>query len=95
MYTTTKILEDKRFNKIDLLSIKNLYEKYIRNDKYGSYTKTTNLKIVVNSLKNKELLPKVKKVSETISKNFDNIKTMIKNNEKKELDNIFYTVLNK
>ena len=36
IYTTVKILEDERFNNIDLISFKNLYEKYIKNDNYGT-----------------------------------------------------------
>jgi hypothetical protein len=39
IYTTVKILEDKRFNNIDIVSFKNLYETYIETDKYGSYAK--------------------------------------------------------
>ena len=43
IYTTAKILKDKRFNNIDLISFKNLYESYIKNDNYGAYSKMNNL----------------------------------------------------
>ena len=48
IYTTIKILEDERFNNIDLMSFKNLYEKYIKNDNYGVYSKMNNLEIILS-----------------------------------------------
>ena len=93
IYTTTKILEDERFNNIDLLSFKKLYEKYIKSDNYGTYSKMNNLEIIVDNLKDKELLPKLSKIVETISKNFEEIKKLVKTGDIKTLDNMIYKVL--
>lgn len=94
IYTTTKILEDERFNNIDLLSFKKLYENYIKSDNYGTYSKMNNLEIIVDNLKEKELLPKLSKIVETISKNFEEIKKLVKTGDIKTLDNMIYKVLN-
>ncbi len=93
IYTTVKILEDERFNNIDLVSFKNLYENYIKNDNYGSYSKMNNLEVIVDNLKEKELLPKLNKIIEAISTNFEEIKQLVKNNDIKRLDNMIYGVL--
>ena len=93
IYTTTKILEDERFNNIDLLSFKKLYEKYIKSDNYWTYSKMNNLEIIVDNLKDKELLPKLSKIVETISKNFEEIKKLVKTGDIKTLDNMIYKVL--
>jgi len=93
IYTTVKILEDERFNNIDLVSFKNLYEKYIKSDNYGVYSKMNNLEVIVDNLKDKELLPKLNKIIESIIKDIDEIKELLKNNDIKTLDNIIYTSL--
>ena len=94
IYTTTKILEDERFNNIDLVSFKNLYESFIKNDNYGVYSKMNNLEIIVDILKEKELLPNLKRIINSILKNFDEVKELVKNNDIKTLDNMIYGVLN-
>lgn len=93
IYTTVKILEDERFNNIDLISFKNLYEKYIRSNNYGVYSKMNNLEVIVDNLKDKELLPKLNKIIDSIAKDFEEIKRLVKNNDIKTLDNIIYGVL--
>lgn len=93
IYTTVKILEDDRFNNIDLVSFKNLYENYIRSNNYGIYSKMNNLETIIDNLVDKELLPKVEKIVNTITKNFEEIKNHVQNNEIKYLDNIVYSVL--
>ena len=93
IYITVKILEDDRFNNIDLVSFKNLYENYIRSNNYGIYSKMNNLEIIIDNLVDKELLPKVEKIVNTITKNFEEIKNHVQNNEIKYLDNIVYSVL--
>ena len=95
IYTTVKILEDERFNNIDLISFKNLYEKYIRNDNYGVYSKMNNLEVIVDNLKEKDLLPKVNKALNSIIKNIDEIKDLVMNNDIKQLDNIVYSFINR
>lgn len=93
IYTTVKILEDQRFNNIDLMSFKNLYEKYIKNDNYGTYSKMNNLEVIVDSLKEKELLPKLNKIINSLTSNFEEIKTLLKMGDIKTLDNMIYGVL--
>lgn len=93
IYTTVKILEDDRFNNIDLISFKNLYENYIKSNNYGIYSKMNNLEIIIDNLVDKELLPKVEKIVNTITKNYEEIKNHVQNNEIKYLDNIVYSVL--
>ncbi|MGM9878493.1 MAG: hypothetical protein ACI31R_00460 [Bacilli bacterium] len=90
IYTTVKILEDERFNNIDLVSFKNLYEKYIKNDNYGVYSKMNNLEVIVDNLKDKELLPKLTKIINALTNNIEEIKQLVKNNDIKTLDNMIY-----
>lgn len=90
IYTTVKILEDERFNNIDLVSFKKLYEKYIRNDNYGVYSKMNNLEVIVDNLKDKELLPKLTKIINALTNNIEEIKQLVKNNDIKTLDNMIY-----
>ena len=54
--TTLKLLEDKRFNNIDLVSFNNLYNTFIKSDEFGKYTKLTNLETIVNELSKKAKL---------------------------------------
>lgn len=90
IYTTVKILEDERFNNIDLVSFKKLYEKYIKNDNYGVYSKMNNLEVIVENLKDKELLPKLTKIINALTNNIEEIKQLVKNNDIKTLDNMIY-----
>lgn len=93
IYTTVKILEDERFDNIDLVSVKNLYEHYIKNNNYGAYAKLNNLEVIVDNLLEKELLPKVSKVINNINKNFKVIVEEVKNNETDSLEHIIYSSL--
>ena len=93
IYTTVKILEDERFNNIDLISFKNLYEKYIKNDNYGTYSKMNNLEVIVDNLKEKELLPKLTKIINSLTNNFEEVKKLVKTGDIKSLDNMIYGVL--
>lgn len=60
IYTASKILGDKRFNNINLVSFKSLYEAYIKNDEYGKYSKLSNFNLIMNNLSNKKLLPNMR-----------------------------------
>lgn len=55
LYTTIKILSNKRFNSIDVYSFKNLYETYIKSNNYGKYSKLSNLEIILDNLENNHL----------------------------------------
>lgn len=94
IYTTVKILEDSRFNNIDILSFKNLYDTYIKSSKYGKYSKLTNLEIIIDSLDDKKLLPSMEKLVSVIKNNFDTIKQEVLRNQKLVcMDNIIHDVL--
>ena len=94
IYTTVKILEDSRFNNIDVVSFKHLYDTYIKSDKYGKYSKLTNLEIIVNSLTDKNLLPRMEKLIEFIKNNFELIKEEVMNSHKStSIDQIINDVL--
>lgn len=93
IYTTVKILEDERFNNIDLVSFKNLYENYIKNDNYGTYSKMNNLEVIVDNLKEKELLPKLTKIINSLTNNFEEVKKLVKTGDIKTLDTMIYGIL--
>lgn len=93
IYTTIKILEDKRFNNIDVVSFKNLYDTYVDTNKYGKYTKLTNLEIIIDNLYNKTLLPNMEKLIKIIKENFEYIKEQLINNKKVGLDEIINDVV--
>ncbi len=94
IYTTVKILEDSRFNNIDVVSFKHLYDTYIKSNKYGKYSKLTNLEIIVNNLTDKKLLPRMEKMLEIIKNNLDLIKDEVLHNQKSpRMDAIIKDVL--
>ena len=95
IYTTVKILEDKRFNNIDLVSIKKLYDSYIKNNNYGTYSKLNNLEIIVDNLSLKDLLPTVNKLLDEITENIDKIKEQFLNNKLTYLDSLINNVFEK
>ena len=58
IYTTLKVLEDDRFNSIDVLSFTRIIDTYIKSSAYGKYSKINNLEVILNSLDQKDgLLP--------------------------------------
>lgn len=74
LYTTMKILSDKRFNNIGLYSFKHLYEAYIKSNNYGTYSKLNNFDVIFNSLKDKKLIPVMSKLMKLIKKDESIIK---------------------
>ena len=87
IYTTLKILEDKRFNNIDIVSFKKIFDTYITSSSYGKYSKFDNLKSIVNSLEKKDsLLPNVRELVEELSNNMDIIKKEIMTNKYRRLE---------
>ena len=88
-----KILEDKRFDNIDVLSFKKLFNTYINNTYYGKYSKPNNLEIIVGSLEKKELLPNMRRLIDMLKENMDIIKNAIIKNNSKVLNNIINSSL--
>ena len=93
IYTVFKILEDKRFNDIDLLTFKKLYNVCIKSSYYGKYSKLNNLEVIVEKLEKKKLEPSMKKVIDIISDNMDTIKNEILKNKSSILDSIINSSL--
>lgn len=93
IYTSIKILEDERFNNIDLVSFRNLYEKYVKSNNYGVYSKVNNLEVILDNLSYKELLPKLEVLIDMIKGNIEKIKKEVFNHELKSLDIIIYGTL--
>ena len=93
MYTTMKILEDSRFNNIDIVSFKNLYDTYIKSNQYGKYSKLTNLEIIVDNLEDRQLLPRMQRLIQIIKENFEIIKNEFLSNKSTCLDNIISDLL--
>lgn len=93
IYTVFKILEDKRFNDIDLVTFKKLYKACIRNSYYGKYSKLNNLEVIVENLEKKELEPNMKRVIEVINDNMEYIKTEIMKDKSSMLENIINSSL--
>ena len=88
VFTAFKILEDKRFNNIDVLSFKRLCNSCVKNTYYGKYAKLNNLEIIVNNLEKKDLDNTLRIVVEEISDNMEVIKTEIMKNKSLLLDSI-------
>ena len=88
IYTTIKILEDKRFTNIDIVSFKNIYDTYINTNNYGKYTKLTNLQIIVDSLADKTLVPSMEKLLQDLKSSFRDIKKEIIDDNITLLDSI-------
>ena len=94
IYTTVKILEDSRFNNIDVLSFKHLYNTYIKSNNYGKYSKLTNLEVIINNLNNKKILPTLEEIIRFIKANFNAIKEEILSKNKSTcIDTIIENVL--
>ena len=83
-----KILEDKRFNNINMFSFRNLFNITVSNKKYGKYSKISNLEIIVNNLVKKDLDKDLRDLITYIKENMEAIKNTILNNRVVILDNI-------
>ncbi|MBQ7105744.1 MAG: ankyrin repeat domain-containing protein [Bacilli bacterium] len=94
IYTTVKILEDRRFNSIDIASFKKIYDTYIKTNKYGKYTKMTNLEIIMDSLDGKDLVPRMEKLVGYFNQDYDYIKDeIINDNKTNKMDGIINKVI--
>lgn len=89
LFTALKIIEDKRFDSIDVNSFKNLCNKFFKNREYGSYTKINTLKIIVGKFEKKNVDPEISNLVEEMSDNMDILKRDIMNNNYRSLDLLF------
>lgn len=88
-----KILEDKRFNNIDIHSIKNLFNVCINNRFYGKYSKINNLEMIVEKLEKKDLIPSIMDLIQKIVDHMDLIKKEIMNNQSTILESLINSYL--
>lgn len=93
IYTAVKILEDSRFDNIDILSFKNLYDTYIKSKEYGKYARLTNLDMILENLTKKNLLPRMEVLIHTIHDNYEVIKNELICDNLKMMDDIINTCL--
>ena len=91
IYTSMKVLEDERFNNIDIMSFRNLCNTYIKSKKYGKYSKITNFEVIVDSLDKKSLLPRMEELLSMLKFNFEIIINELKSDSVKSLDKIIDT----
>ncbi len=93
IYTTVKILEDQRFTNIDIMSFQRLYNTYIKSNRYGKYSKLTNLEIIIDSLEEKKLLPRMERLLQFVSNNLETIKEQVLSNRSEYMDSIINRLL--
>ena len=86
--TAFKILEDKRFNDIDVFSFKHLFNASIKNNLYGKYSKISNFEIIVDNLEKKELTSSMRNLINQIIHNREAIKRDIMNNQSSLLEDM-------
>lgn len=94
IYTTLKVLEDDRFNSIDVLSFTRIIDTYIKSSAYGKYSKINNLEVILDSLDQKDgLLPVMEQMIRNIRDNLDTIKIEIMKNRSRHLESVIDQVL--
>ena len=93
LYTTIKILENDKFNLIDIYSFKKLYDTYIKSDNYGAYSKLNNLETIINSIENKKLIPKMRKLVYLIENNKNKIENEFTKSKTSKIDNLINRVI--
>ena len=94
IYTTLKVLEDDRFNSIDVLSFTRIIDTYIKSSAYGKYSKINNLEVILDSLDQKDgLLPVMEQMIRNIRDNLDIIKNEIMKNRSRHLESVIDQVL--
>ncbi len=92
IYTAFKILEDKRFNDIDLATFRKLCNVCVKNSTYGKYSRLNNLEVIIENLGKKELTDDMKKLVDVLNENMDIIKVDILRNRSSVLEDIINSV---
>lgn len=93
MLAAFKILEDKRFNCIDVFTFRKLYNSYVKSSSYGKYSSFNNLNVILKNLEKKELVPSMEKLIFEIKENIDSIREDIMRNGFSILDDIINSSL--
>ena len=93
LYTTIKILENGNFDLIDVYSFKKLYDTYIKSDNYGKYSKLSNLELIIETIENKKLLPRMRKLVYLIKNNKKKIENELSYSKTENLDHIINRVI--
>lgn len=93
IYTTTKILEDKRFDSVGIFSFKKLYDTFIKTKNFGKYTRLNNLEMIVDTLEDRNIAPEVKEIITNIKDNYVTIKEEFINNKTEKIDLIVSTAM--
>ena len=93
LYTTIKILENEKFDMIDVYSFKKLYDTYIKSNNYGKYSKLNNLEVIINSIENKKLIPKMRKLVYLIENNKNSIEDDFNKSKTSIIDNLINRVI--
>ena len=93
LYITIKILESERFNSIDIYSFKKLYDTYIKSNNYGMYSKMSNLEIIIDSIENKRLIPRMRKLIYLINNNKNSIQEDFYNSKTSIIDKLINKVI--
>lgn len=91
--TAFKLLEDKRFNNINIFSFRNLYEASIKNKVYGKYSKLMNFDLIIDSLSKKELDSSMNSFINVLYDNIDSIKSEFMNNRFSLIESLIYNYL--
>ena len=91
--TAFKLLEDKRFNNINIFSFRNLYEASIKNKVYGKYSKLMNFDLIIDSLSKKELDSSMNSFINVLYDNLDSIKMEFMNNRFSLIESLIYNYL--
>jgi len=93
LYTTVKILENANFNSIDIYSFKKLYDTYVKSNNYGKYSKLSNLELIIDAIKNKKLIPRMRKLIYLIVNNKKEIEKDLNYSKTDNLDYIINRVV--
>ncbi len=93
LISAIKFLDDKRFDNIEIGSLRRLFRVSIKNSKYGKYSKIDNLVIIVNSLDKKDLSIEIRDFVDKINDNMDSIKEDLLRDSNRYLDSIFNSMM--
>ena len=93
LYTTVKILENDKFEELNIYSFKKLYDTFIKSNEYGVYSKLNNLETILDSIENKRLIPKMRKLIYLIENNKDSILKEFTHLKTRKIDNLINRVI--